>query len=86
MSKVYDALYKKATGYKVKEEVREYDGEDELIKKKVIVKNVPPDTQAAKVYLEIDGGKKYIKMSVKELLEEADRIYKEIKELANGNK
>jgi hypothetical protein len=82
MSELYDALYKKALGYTAEEEVREYGSEDELIKRKVTVKNVPPDTAAAKAYLEIDPGrKKYESMSTAELKKEAAKLYKEIKEI-----
>ena len=88
MSEVFDALYKKALGYTSEEEVREYGSEDELIKRKVTVKNVPPDTAAARAYLEMDPTrKKYESMSVSELKKEAGRLYKEIKEIkADGNK
>lgn len=54
------ALYKKALGYDVKEVVEEYacdsEGEVKLSKKKVTVKNVPPDISALKIL--IDGEEK----------------------------
>lgn len=79
---VFDALYKKAIGYTAEEEVREYSAEDELIKRKVTTKNVPPDTAAAKAYMEIDPSyKKYSAMTARQLQKEAKRIYKEIKEI-----
>jgi len=51
-----DALVKKALGYDAKEIVEEYvggdDGEVKLIKKKITIKNVPPDVTALKILLE----------------------------------
>ncbi len=87
MSEIYDALYKKAIGYTAEEEVREYGSEDELLKRKVTLKNIPPDTAAAKAYLEIDEkSRKYEGMSEKELAREARKLFKEIKEIADGDK
>lgn len=84
---VYEALYKKAIGYMAEEEVREYGKEDELLKRKVTCKCIPPDTTAAKAYLEMFKDlDKYSKMSDRELFEEANKAYEEIKELiANGD-
>lgn len=52
----YRALIKKAMGYDAKEIVEEYspadDGEIKLCKKKVTVKNVPPDVSALKILME----------------------------------
>lgn len=89
MSDILNALYRKAIGYTSEEEVREYSAEDELIKRKVTLKNVPPDTAAAKAYLECDPSiKKYSGYSVEKLIEEASEIYKEIEEIKkqDGNK
>ena len=53
--KIQKALLKRAIGYDTSETVEEYasDGEDmTMIKKKVTVKNVPPDISAVKLLLE----------------------------------
>jgi len=87
MSEVYEALLKKAVGYQTEEEVKEFDSEDTLLKKKITIKNVPPDTAAAKACLEFDNSmKKYSEMTLKQLKSEARKIYKEIKEITDGNK
>lgn len=79
---ICDALYRKAIGFSSEEEVREYSSEDELIKRKVTVKNVPPDTAAAKAYMEIDTSfNKFKGMTEKQLIAEAKKIFKEIKEI-----
>lgn len=84
---VYDALYKKAIGYTAEEEIREYGKEDELIKRKVTYKCIPPDTQAAKAYMEFrKESREYSKLSDEELLLEAGKLYEMIKEMiANGD-
>ena len=84
MSEVYDALYKKAVGYSAEEEVQEYGGEGELIKRKVTLKNYPPDTAAAKACMELKDGRKYESMSEADLLKEAKKIFNEIKEIKNS--
>ncbi len=84
---IIDALYRKATGFIHEEEIREYSSEDELIKRKVTTKQVPPDTAAVKAFLELShSATKFQNMSVEELGKEAHKIYEDIKELTNGNK
>jgi hypothetical protein len=49
------ALLKRAVGYSAKEITKEYqvnEGETVLVKKKVALKNIPPDITAAKMLLE----------------------------------
>lgn len=49
---ILDAVLKRACGYDAQETVEEYavvDGALELVKKRVTVKNVPPDMTAAKM-------------------------------------
>lgn len=47
-------LLRKAVGYTAKEVVEEYSGDDELLKKKISTKHIPPDIAALKTYLEIN--------------------------------
>lgn len=51
---INSALYKKAMGYTAKEVVEEYSGEDELLKKKISTKHIPPDMTALKTYMELN--------------------------------
>lgn len=54
---IMDAVVKRACGYEAKEIVEEYavvDGSLELVKRKITVKDVPPDISAAKLIM--DGG------------------------------
>ena len=56
--KIKRALKKKALGYSASESVEEYalvDGELALVKKKITIKEVPPDTTAVKLLLELSG-------------------------------
>ncbi len=49
---ILDAVYKRACGYAAQEVVEEYavvDGALELVKRRVTVKDVPPDMTAAKM-------------------------------------
>ena len=49
---ILDAVIKRAKGYEARETVEEYavvDGALELVKKRVTVKDVPPDMTAAKI-------------------------------------
>lgn len=76
------ALYKKALGYTAEEEVQEFSGDNELIKRKITTKCIPPDTAAAKAYMEINPNiKKYQSMNINQLKKEARAIYKQIKEI-----
>lgn len=50
--KIDSILMKKATGYFVEEKVEEFDRENEVTKRKVSKKYIPPDTTAIKAVLE----------------------------------
>ena len=52
---IESAILRKAVGYEVQEIVEEYSGENELIKRKVSYKHVPPDMTAIKTILELKG-------------------------------
>ena len=72
-----EALIKKALGYDVKEIIEEYvegdNGEIKLTKKKVTIKNVPPDVTAIK-YLLDDSDISLDKLTDEELEEEKNRL------------
>ena len=73
---VLEVLKKKAKGYRTRETVEEYtvqDGEEVLNKKKVTVKDVPPDMTALKAYAEMSG-KSVESMSDEELEREKERL------------
>lgn len=50
--KIDSILMKKATGYFVEEKVEEYDRENEVTKRKISKKYIPPDTTAIKAVIE----------------------------------
>lgn len=55
---IINAVFKRACGYEAKETVEEYaavDGSFELVKRKVTVKDVPPDMTAAKMLFDSVG-------------------------------
>ena len=72
-----DALVKKALGYDVKEIIEEYaggqDGEVKLVKKKVTIKNVPPDVAALKILLD-ETNDSLETLSDEQLVEEKARL------------
>jgi peroxiredoxin family protein len=77
------AVRKKAVGYTAEECVEEYgvnDGQLTLCKRKVTVKEVPPDLSAVKMLIEMDGVDPYEKMSEKELENEKNRLLQLLKE------
>ena len=81
---IESALVKKALGYDATETVEEYaetsDGEVKLTKKKVTVKNVPPDMSALKYLLE-ERQKQVGDMTDEQLKEEKIRLLNLIKSL-----
>ena len=81
-----EALIKKALGYDVTEVVEEYvgndDGEVKLSKKKVTIKNVPPDITALKLLLD-ENEQQVSQMSDDELESEKIRLLKVLKEIQN---
>ena len=82
---VVDALIKKAVGYSIEEVLEEYtvvDNELVLSKKKKSIKDYPPDLSAIKLVLEnMDNLNEFSKLSREELLEEKERLLRELKEI-----
>ena len=80
------AVRKKAVGYTAEECVEEYgvnEGQLTLCKRKITVKEVPPDLSAVKMLIEIDGADPYEKMSEDELETEKKRLLLLLKEKEN---
>lgn len=78
--KIEKALLKKALGYDAKEIIEEYgevDGDVKLLKRKVTIKNVPPDVTAIKMIT--DGAKDLSELTDEELEEEKEKLLKLIK-------
>ncbi len=83
------ALIKKALGYEAREVVEEYASDEEgekLTKRKVTVKDVPPDLTAAKILLENfeDKARPLSSLSDAELQEEKMRLLALLKEKTDG--
>ena len=75
---ILKAVRRRATGYEATETVEEYsvvDGSLELVKKRVTVKDVPPDISAAKLLLD-EGGVE--ELSDEQLESERTRLLKEL--------
>ena len=53
---LYAALKKRALGYETRETVSAYDADGNETRRKVSVKDVPPDLGAIKLLLELQGG------------------------------
>ena len=82
MDELYQAVRKKAVGYKVTETVSEYavnDGNIQMVKQKVTEKEVPPDLAALKMLKDEFGGE-YAQMNEQELLQEKRRLLEMLKE------
>lgn len=84
-----ETLYKKGVGYQTEEIVEEYASEEkggELLKRKVTIKNVPPDVAALKAYLDIskENGE-FDNLSDSELKAEKVRLLKLLKKLEDNN-
>ena len=80
------AVRRKALGYETSESVDEYgliDGQLTLIKRRVTVKDVPPDVAAAKFLLEMYG-EDAEELSERQLKEEKIRLIKLLKEEENA--
>ncbi len=80
-TKLEKALLKRALGYDAKEVIEEYaevDGDVKLLKRKVTVKNVPPDITAIKMIT--DGAKGVGELSDDELEEEKQKLLKLLKD------
>lgn len=76
---IMEAVVKRAMGYEARETVEEYamvDGSLELVKKRVTVKDVPPDISAAKMLFD-DAD--YKDLSDEQLEKEKRRLLAELK-------
>lgn len=83
--KIDSALLKKALGYYVEESVDEYDDSNNVIKRKVSRKYVPPDTAAIKAVLERAGRKNPLAGYSDEQLEELKKkLISKLKEKGDG--
>lgn len=85
---IRDALVKRAKGYDAEEVVEEYaddgDGGARLVKRRVTVKNYPPDVAAAKLLLVFDAGKEGVDpaaLSDEALAEERERLLKILEDI-----
>jgi hypothetical protein len=83
--KILKNLLKRAEGYVQRESQVEYqideDGNKRAIKERVTEKEVPPDVQALKIYLELTNFKsEFENMSDEEISKEKKRLIKELKE------
>lgn len=79
-----DTLYKKACGFTVEEETREYavgdDGSSRLLKQKVQTKYIPPDVTALKAYIELRNNE-LAEMTDEQIEEEKFRLLKCLEEM-----
>jgi hypothetical protein len=77
------AVRKKAVGYTAEECVEEYgvsEGQLTLCKRKITVKEVPPDLSAVKMLMDLDEANPYENMSEEELENEKNRLLQLLKE------
>ncbi|MDE7190948.1 MAG: hypothetical protein K2O35_00515 [Clostridia bacterium] len=82
---IENAILRKAVGYDVQEVVEEYTGENELLKRKVTNKHIPPDMTAIKTVLEIKGQENDLaKMSDAELKQLKTKLLRQLNELTKG--
>ena len=80
-----DAILRKAVGYDVHEIVEEYSGENELLKRKVSSKHLPPDMTAIKTILELKGQENDLaKMSDEELIQLKTKLLSQLNDLTKG--
>ena len=86
-SELEKALIKKVLGYDATEVIEEYsggeDGEVKLLKKKVTVKNVPPDMTALKLLLD-EKQMSVTEMTDEELEQERLRLLQLLEKLKNS--
>ena len=83
--KILKKLLRRAEGYTQTETQREYvieeDGSRRAVKERVVEKEVPPDVQALKIYLELtEYRSEFENMSDEEIKAEKIRLIKELKE------
>ncbi len=80
IDEIKNAILRKATGYEAEEVVEEYQMEDEvmtLTKRRVTKKHYPPDTQAAKLLIDIAEGVDANALTEEEIKEQIMRLIKE---------
>ena len=80
------ALYRRAVGFEADEVTEEYsfnEGEEGLLKRRVVKKQVPPDVAAAKLYVEAQ--KPLTELTDEELEREKDRLLHLLKSVEEDN-
>ena len=81
------AILRKAVGYDVQEIVEEYSGENELLKRKVSSKHMPPDMTAIKTVLDIKSQQNdFANMSDSQLEELKTKLLGQLTDLTKGEK
>lgn len=82
-----EALIRKAIGYDVQEITEEYSLENELVKRKVTTKHMPPDMSALKTLIELKSEEGDLsKMSDEELVQLKIKLLSQLEVLAKGDK
>ncbi len=82
-----EALIRKAIGYDVQEITEEYSLENELVKRKVTTKHMPPDMSALKTLIELKSEEGDLsKMSDEELAQLKIKLLSQLEVLAKGDK
>ena len=79
--KIDSILLKKATGYFVEEKVEEYDRENEVTKRKISKKYIPPDTAAIKAMLERSAENPLAGYTDEQLCELKKRLLEELEKI-----
>ncbi len=80
------ALYRRAVGFEADEVTEEYsfnEGEEVLLKRRVVKKQMPPDVAAAKLYVEAQ--KPFTELTDEELEREKDRLLHLLKSVEEDN-
>lgn len=91
-NKIISALIKKSVGYFDEEQIEEYiieNGSENLVKKRVTKKFVPPDLAATKLLLDYfvqTANISYDNMTEHELDAEVERLYNEYKKIKTNEK
>ncbi len=82
-----EALIRNAIGYDVQEITEEYSLENELVKRKVTTKHMPPDMSALKTLIELKSEEGDLsKMSDEELAQLKIKLLSQLEVLAKGDK
>ena len=84
---IEEELIRKAIGYDVQEITEEYSLENELVKRKVTTKHMPPDMSALKTLIELKSEEGDLsKMSDEELAQLKIKLLSQLEVLAKGDK